>query len=324
MKHRDFIRLKDSIAWLIKIVKLAPVLILFLQLTYAMPLPRGIDGMIFYNDNSTEMPVGTNFTICALEHCINGSTGYYTHSGRYSVALNGDDGTEILIKVWSQNISANRTVILNGSMHGVNLFLNIIPPNKLLGTNSSNSTESPTHINGTPMNSTNSTSENETLNSQLHHSNEGSSSEVSINSSINAFGFANLPRDKLHSYSINPLPNPDKEYIDVYGSLFNEQGKQLNKDTIIIIKNIRTGEEVKSTTGVISNGSFYVPIKGKPGDTIKVIVNHNEFNITKNSTEYFNNFEVKTIQKNLLELTIILIFIIVLLSSIFLFRWLKK
>jgi len=109
------------------------------------------------------------------------------------------------------------------------------------------------------------------------------------------------------------LPDPDKKYIDVYGSLFDNEGRQLRKGTIIIVKNLRTGEQIKSVTGVISNNSFYVPIKGEPGDTIKLIVNHNEFNLTSNSTEY--KFNVKTTAKPIILLIIILAILVF--SSIF-------
>jgi len=90
------------------------------------PLPKGIDGKVFEKDGITEAELGTKFKICNLNTtwCINGTTGAYTHSGRYSAAIIGNDGELLRVSAWNSEFNASRDIELNGSMHDVNIILN--------------------------------------------------------------------------------------------------------------------------------------------------------------------------------------------------------
>jgi PGF-pre-PGF domain-containing protein len=108
-------------------------LIIFLSMLvniYALPLPHGIDGIIYELDGITQVRAGIDFSIKDITtgEFIHGKTGYGS-SGRYSVSLNGNDGDIIIIKAWNRVNSVNVTVTLQGVMHNVNLYLNMSMPN---------------------------------------------------------------------------------------------------------------------------------------------------------------------------------------------------
>ncbi|NOZ80360.1 MAG: hypothetical protein GXP63_01695 [DPANN group archaeon] len=93
----------------------------------AIPVPQGIDGFVLGMDNITQAPAGTAFSIINLEtgKVINGFTGMGNLPGRYSAAVQGTTGDRILITASTGQHMANRTVNLTGSMHQVNLYLNL-------------------------------------------------------------------------------------------------------------------------------------------------------------------------------------------------------
>ncbi len=112
-----------------KIIFIAMIL-LFAGFVKAIPVPAGIDGIIFESEGITECAFGTEFSLCNLETgwCINGTTGSHTHSGRFSAAITGNDGDLIEIISWTATQNGSRTIALNGSMHAVNFLLSHYPP----------------------------------------------------------------------------------------------------------------------------------------------------------------------------------------------------
>ena len=95
----------------------------------AIPLPHGIDGIIYELDGITEVPAGIEFSIndTTTGEIITGKTGYGS-PGRYSVSLNGNDGDLIVIKARSRYNSNKINITLQGVMHNVNLLLNTSEP----------------------------------------------------------------------------------------------------------------------------------------------------------------------------------------------------
>lgn len=93
-----------------------------------IPTPHGIDGVIYTEDNVTEVKTGTFVSV------RNADSGFYTEgltgiegsSGKYSFSIEGDNGDIIIIKAWNDFHITNRTIILQGSMHNVNLLLNTV------------------------------------------------------------------------------------------------------------------------------------------------------------------------------------------------------
>lgn len=113
-------------------VALLPLLLLtailvMIPSSLAIPVPHGIDGYVFDLDSGYQVPSGTSVTITNLEtsRILTLSTGQGPHTGRYSIVLEGIDGDRISIVTNRDGEWANRTVILNGSMHQVNLYLNL-------------------------------------------------------------------------------------------------------------------------------------------------------------------------------------------------------
>ncbi len=99
-------------------------------LVNAIPIPRGISGIIYELDGSTQVVRGTYISIndTTSGQFISGKSGYGS-SGRYSVSLNGNNGDVVIIKAWNRANAANRTVILNGVMYSVDILLNMTLPN---------------------------------------------------------------------------------------------------------------------------------------------------------------------------------------------------
>ena len=91
----------------------------------AIPVPHGIEGRILELDGITEVKSGTFFSVSDITNgqSIEGQTGRGS-PGRYSVALKGDDGDEIVIRAWNAENAASITLALNGVMRNVNFILN--------------------------------------------------------------------------------------------------------------------------------------------------------------------------------------------------------
>ena len=97
--------------------------------SFAIPVPRGISGVVYSLDGLTQAPAGTNFYVNDLTNgqLITGTTGK-GESGAYSVSLKGNDGDTILISAWNNYAVTNITLSLSGVMRNVNLFLNTSLP----------------------------------------------------------------------------------------------------------------------------------------------------------------------------------------------------
>lgn len=104
-------------------------LFFLVSIVYAIPVPHGIDGVIYELDGITQVRNGIDFYVhdATNGQIISGKTGYGS-SGRYSVSLKGNDGDIIVIKAWNKFNQVNATLILNGVMRNVNLFLNMTFP----------------------------------------------------------------------------------------------------------------------------------------------------------------------------------------------------
>jgi hypothetical protein len=102
-------------------------IILLSTIVLAIPLPHGIDGLVYDLDGITTVGSGINFQVKDIS---NGQIKEgVTKNGRYSVSLNGNSGNTIVITVWNNYHASNRTIVLDGVMHNVNLILNMSMPN---------------------------------------------------------------------------------------------------------------------------------------------------------------------------------------------------
>ncbi len=105
------------------------ILVIFASIVSAIPLPLGVDGIIYELDGITQVPAGIPFYVHDLStgETVSGTTGAGS-SGRYSVALSGNIGDSLIIKAWNKYNSVNLSVPLSGVMHKVNLYLNMSYP----------------------------------------------------------------------------------------------------------------------------------------------------------------------------------------------------
>jgi len=119
---------KYKLGWRIVIILLA--LIMFIMpITFATPVPLGIDGRVFRLDGLTQVRAGIPVKIINLEtnDVIEFKTGRGT-SGRYSVSLPWSKGTEIEVTAYNPVNSVSRNTSLSGVIHKFDLMLNMTLP----------------------------------------------------------------------------------------------------------------------------------------------------------------------------------------------------
>jgi len=114
---------------------MALVIILLSGTVQAIPTPQGLDGFVLGLDGVTQADEGTTFTIINLDSgdILSGTTGMGHLSGRYSTTIKGITGDRLFIEARTRWHSVNRTVNLTGSMHNVNLLLNLSEPKGIPG-----------------------------------------------------------------------------------------------------------------------------------------------------------------------------------------------
>ena len=93
------------------------------------PSPHGIAGWIFRQDNITQVPLGTDYSINDTD------TGFYFvnvtripfpgFSGRYSETVDGSDGDLIAVRAWNSTHYGRSDVLLLGDMDNVNVTINL-------------------------------------------------------------------------------------------------------------------------------------------------------------------------------------------------------
>ncbi|MEK6967708.1 MAG: putative Ig domain-containing protein [Nanoarchaeota archaeon] len=104
------------------------VLILFAHQSLAqesIPIPHGIDGYVLSMENGAQLPSGTYISInnTNSDFYYEGTTGRGPDSGKYSVALTGNDGDTIILTAKNAHHTSTRTVTLFGAMHDINIYL---------------------------------------------------------------------------------------------------------------------------------------------------------------------------------------------------------
>ncbi|MBW2988170.1 hypothetical protein DRJ48_03405 [Candidatus Woesearchaeota archaeon] len=245
MKPTPKIKASIKLLWLL-------LLILSLSRVFAyMPLPKGIDGVIYDMNTLTPVPNGTNFSVCnlAISVCVYGKTGNHAHSGRFSAAIQGQDGDLIEVRAWRNQHSTNRTVLLNGSMHNVNLLLD-------LGTsNYPPEDSSPTEM------AAESPSTLEATSTQL------------ANIQLETMDDLEMKREEIiNAIRVIPSPRFNDTYVELRGYIFSCPGREVENGTEFVLYNNNTKTGISGVTGVGSNGAYYALLHAKPGDTITLQV----------------------------------------------------
>jgi hypothetical protein len=114
---------------------LAPLCLFFILAGVVLsqpPAPLGIAGFIFQSDGTTQVPLGTKYTInnTASGHFIAGKTSNPVPglTGRYFETINGSDGDTVVLTAWNSTHYNITTIALLGTMDNVNLTFNQLRP----------------------------------------------------------------------------------------------------------------------------------------------------------------------------------------------------
>ncbi|MBN2423166.1 PGF-pre-PGF domain-containing protein [Candidatus Woesearchaeota archaeon] len=104
--------------------------LLVLEVITAQPFPLGIDGFVYFRDGMTPVSNDVNFSV------NNTNNGFYIQGaagkiipGRYSVAIRGEQGDLIEIRAWNNITAASQFITVEGSLHDINLILDMDIPN---------------------------------------------------------------------------------------------------------------------------------------------------------------------------------------------------
>src|SRR3989338_8928880 len=96
------------------------------------PTPHGIAGWIFRQDNVTQVPLGTAYSIndTASVFFLQNVTRipFPGSSGRYSETIQGVDGDAVAVRAWNATHFGRTSVLLAGDMDGINVTLNRTRP----------------------------------------------------------------------------------------------------------------------------------------------------------------------------------------------------
>jgi len=107
-----------------KIVLFIFFVFLFSCFSAAYTVPKGVDGYIYNLEEEIVDEVHISVTNINNSFFVEGIS-----NGYYSIALDGEDGDLIEIKVWNDYHDNNLSLVLDGVMHGINLSLDTsLPP----------------------------------------------------------------------------------------------------------------------------------------------------------------------------------------------------
>lgn len=259
-----------------QIIYLVVVLVLisvFVPEVLGIPLPQGIDGVVYDLDNITRADSSVQISLDNLDsgHFI---TGRLRADGSFSAALRGETGNQVKITLWNEKHNSTYIFMLDGVIHGFRLNLNltgtlvIIDGNDTVNNTLNNTLNVTVPGNQTSINTTNSTTHNETE-EDVEESNE-------TNGEKNETGRDKQKKDKKNRGSGNGPRDPR-----VITGLINYGDDSPADDISYVIRNLETGENKSGRTKGF-NG-FSEVIYGEEGDSLEIEVGNERYNEKTNS-----------------------------------------
>jgi len=97
--------------------------VIFSSAAFALPVPFGVSGHVFGEDGETQVSAFVSVKNLNNSFYAEMPTGMGSNHGVYSVALKGEYGDVIVIKVWDERYSNFVILLLKGVMRDVNLRL---------------------------------------------------------------------------------------------------------------------------------------------------------------------------------------------------------
>ena len=108
-------------------------LLLNVAITAQQPTPHGVAGRIFNHDGTKQVDRYTNFQVndTISYDYVKGLTGPPGGNGRYSVAIDGNDGDIVTVLGWNNTHFGNHTLILSGDMDDRDFNLSVLRPSEI-------------------------------------------------------------------------------------------------------------------------------------------------------------------------------------------------
>lgn len=212
-----------------------------------VPVPLGIDGVVYELDGVTQVSRGTPFSVENLNsgRKISGTTGHGSR-GRYSVSLSGNIGDTVVVRAWTEYNSVEREVVLDGVMHDVHLLLNTSEPDEVVGGDAVSFDVSEGLI----------VEDREDL--DIDEGNGGGQPAI-----IEEF-------ERKHPIKVSGI---EQHFVMAGYVVDSSTGEQVTENTAIDFRNLETREGQSGFTGVGPlSGAFAVQMRGHEGDAIEVII----------------------------------------------------
>jgi PGF-pre-PGF domain-containing protein len=106
------------------------VALLAMPFVSGQSMPLAVHGTVYSLDGETQVPKGTFISINDTDskYYVEGATGTFYNSGRYSAAVYGEIGDTVVITTSNGYDADSQSVTLSGSMYNIDLYINTTLP----------------------------------------------------------------------------------------------------------------------------------------------------------------------------------------------------
>ncbi len=112
------------------LISIVIALFLAINLVRGLPLPYGIDGIVYGLDNETRADSNVFISVENLNNSYKVQANL-REDGSYSLVINGEYGDNLVIKFWNKVDSVNHSVIMKDILHDFDIVMNITQPSEV-------------------------------------------------------------------------------------------------------------------------------------------------------------------------------------------------
>jgi hypothetical protein len=272
---------------LIYLVIVLALALVFVPVVFGLPLPQGVDGMVYDMDNLTRADSSVWISLDNLNNAYFIS-GRLRDDGSFSAALRGETGDEVKIMLWNEKHNSTYIMMLDGVIRGLRLNLNL-SGTRIIHDDSNHSFN---HTMNSTLNNTLNDTQNNTLNVTMpgNHTLDNTTNNSTHNETGEDEGDDDNETEDQRNETGRRKPKKDKKNGNgnngprdpkVITGLINYGDDSPADDIPYVIKNLRTGENKSGRTKGF-NG-FSEVIYGEEGDGLEIEVGNEKHSEKINS-----------------------------------------